>query len=235
MQNIIYKAGSRGVADHGWLKTSYSFSFSNYHNPERMNFGLLRVLNDDWIAAGEGFGMHPHDNMEIVTIVKKGELEHKDSMGHTSIIKPNEVQVMSAGTGIFHSEFNHSKTDPLELFQVWIFTDARNHTPRYDQKVFDPMRAKNKWQTLVSPNQTAGLFLHQQAWFSLIYSENELPETYKLNNKGNGLFLFVVDGEMSIGKETLGKRDAIGVWDIETVDIVLSDNSELLAIEVPMK
>jgi quercetin 2,3-dioxygenase len=234
MKTIFHKAESRGFADYGWLKTKYSFSFANYSNPEKVHFGLLRVLNDDYIGPGEGFGMHPHDNMEIVTIITKGELEHKDSMGHTSIMRQNDVQVMTAGTGIFHSEFNHSKTEPLELFQIWIFTDAKNHTPRYDQKSFDPSLRKNQWQMLVTPAKD-GLYVHQQAWFALSSLHKDQRIDYKFHKKDNGVYIFNVGGRINTLGEAINRRDAIGIWETTSVEIEAEVDSDILLIEIPMK
>jgi redox-sensitive bicupin YhaK (pirin superfamily) len=234
MKTIIHKVDSRGHADYGWLKTNYSFSFANYYNPDRINFGTLRVLNDDWIEGGQGFGRHPHDNMEIVTIVLDGDLEHKDSMGNTFHIRKNEVQVMSAGTGIFHSEYNNNPNNPLKLFQIWVFPNKKNVTPRYDQKLFNPENRVNKWQRLVSPNEPDTMWLHQDAYFSMasLNKKNELG--YKLHSNNNGVYIFVIEGSIKVGENQLERRDAVGVYETNEVMINASANSEVLLIEIPM-
>jgi redox-sensitive bicupin YhaK (pirin superfamily) len=236
MKLTVHKAGSRGNANHGWLKTWHTFSFANYYNPNRMNFGALRVLNDDSIQAGMGFGTHPHDNMEIITIVLEGELEHRDSMGTGSVITPGEVQVMSAGTGIQHSEYNHSKDKDLSLLQIWVFPDKQNVEPRYGQARFSDEEMTGKWRVVVSPDGAENsLWIHQQSWFSIgIFSKGSVPEL-KLNRPGNGWYLFVISGAVQIGDETLHARDGIGIEDVgDFVTINIEDDSKLLAMEVPM-
>jgi hypothetical protein len=234
MKSIIHKADARGQADYGWLKTNYSFSFANYYNPERLNFGALRVLNDDWVDGGQGFGRHPHDNMEIVTIVLDGDLEHKDSMGNTFLIRKNEVQVMSAGTGIFHSEFNKDPNNPLKLFQIWVFPNKKNVTPRYGQKFFEPENRINKWQQLVSPNEPDTMWLHQDTYFSISSLEESHELGYKMHSSGNGVYIFLIEGSVNIGDTQLKRRDALGIYETEEVKIISSGKSEILAIEVPM-
>jgi redox-sensitive bicupin YhaK (pirin superfamily) len=234
MKSIIHKAESRGHADYDWLKTNYTFSFANYYNPERIHFGALRVLNDDWIGGGKGFDKHPHDNMEIVTIPLDGEVQHKDSMGHTSIIRPNDVQVMSAGTGIFHSEYNNLPDKPLQLLQIWVFPDSKNLTPRYDQKTFNTNDRMNQWQTLVSPNNPESLKIHQNAWFSLLQMDDKKNIDYVLNDSKNGLYVFVIEGSIEIHTTKLDKRDGMGIWQAECVTLKSLSTSTVLAIEIPM-
>ena len=236
MSFTVHKAGSRGHANHGWLKTWHTFSFANYYNPNRMNFGALRVLNDDSIQAGMGFGTHPHDNMEIITIVLEGELEHRDSMGNGSVITPGEVQVMSAGTGIQHSEFNHSAQQDLSLLQIWVFPDKKNVEPRYGQALFSDEEMAGKWRTVVSPDGAENsLWIHQQSWFSIgTFSKGSVAEL-KLNKQGNGWYIFVISGTVRIGEETLHSRDGIGIEGIgSSLSVAIDDEAKILAIELPM-
>ncbi len=235
MKTSIYKASERGVADHGWLKPAHYFSFGGWHNPERVHFGLLRVLNDDFIAGGGAFPRHPHDNMEIVTIPFTGALKHKDSTGGEGIIKAGDVQIMSAGSGIQHSEANASATDPVTLFQVWVFPKKRNITPRYDQRTFDEKERNGKWQVVVSPKEEDdALWINQDARFLLtnLRAGNEI--TYQNGFKGNGIFLVVINGAAEVDGKKLGKRDAIGISDADSFTIKASEDAELLAIEIPM-
>lgn len=236
MKNIIHKAADRGFADHGWLKAAHSFSFSNYHNPEKVHFGKLRVLNDDIVAPSKGFGMHPHEDMEIITIPLSGALKHSDNMGNEGVISTGEVQVMSAGSGVLHSEFNASDSEPVSLFQIWVFTDKKGHEPRYDQKKFNPEERKNKWQLLVSPDgQNESLWIHQNAFISVIDFEKDGTTEYKLKSEGNGVYFMLVEGEAEIEGTTLEKRDAAGFWEIaEPLKISFGQKSKLLAIEIPM-
>jgi redox-sensitive bicupin YhaK (pirin superfamily) len=235
MNTIIHKAASRGTADYGWLKTNYSFSFSSWYNPERIHFGALRVLNDDFIAGGMGFGKHPHDNMEIITIPMSGQLEHKDSMGNTGIISKGEVQVMSAGSGIEHSEYNHNTEEPVTLFQLWIFSNKKNVTPRYDQQKFDFDSLKNNFLTIVSPMGFAeGLNIHQNAWIHLGKLEKDNSINYTLKDKNNGVYVLVIEGEIIIDNNTLSRRDAAGISETEKIEITASHNAEILLIEVPV-
>jgi len=235
MKTILHKASQRGSADYGWLKPNYYFSFSNYYNPEKVHFGLLRVLNDDFIAGGGKFPTHPHDNMEIVTIPFTGAIEHKDSTGGEGVIKAGDIQIMSAGSGVQHSEANASATDPVTLFQVWVFPKVKNIQPRYDQRTFDINERNNQWQVVVSPREEDNaLWINQDARFSL--TKLEAGKTLEYNNafKGNGVFLVVVNGTAKVGDISLGKRDALGVYDTDTFSITASEDAELLAIEVPM-
>jgi len=236
MKPILHKANNRGHADHGWLNAWHSFSFANYHDPSKVHFGVLRVLNDDTIAGGMGFGTHPHDNMEIITIPLSGQLEHKDSMGNTGIISKGEVQVMSAGTGIRHSEKNKNQDEALKLLQIWVFPDKRNVEPRYDQKGFDLEAAKNNLLTIVSPmGEKEGLNIHQNAWFSLGKLEKGFATTYDLKDKKNGVYAFVIDGDVTINEETLNRRDGLGIAETAKLEIKAITDAELLLMEIPMK
>jgi quercetin 2,3-dioxygenase len=236
MKTIVHHADSRGYANHGWLETYHTFSFADYFNQERIHFGALRVLNDDWVEGGKGFGRHPHDNMEIVTIMLEGELKHSDSMGHTQVLHENEVQAMSAGTGIFHSEVNNSPDKPLRLLQIWVFPEEQNIQPRYEQKVFDPQLRKNNWQLLAGPNpRNEEMDIRQQAWFSRIDLASGKETTYNFHNTENGIYLFVINGTIKYNAEhQLKRRDGSGIWDVDSVMIYAEENSELLVIEVPM-
>jgi len=236
MKNIIHKAADRGTADHGWLKAAHSFSFANYYNPEKVHFGKLRVLNDDIVAPSKGFGMHPHEDMEIITIPLSGALKHSDNMGNEGVITTGEVQVMSAGSGVLHSEFNSSETEPVNLFQIWIFTDEKGHKPRYDQKKFNPEERKNKWQLLVSPDgQNESLWIHQNAFISVVDYDAEGTIDYELNSAKNGVYFMLIEGQATIDDAPLEKRDAVGCWEItEPLKISFSQKSKLLAIEIPM-
>ena len=235
MKTIVHKANSRGHADHGWLNAWHSFSFAGYHDPSKVHFGVLRVLNDDTIARGMGFGAHPHDNMEIITIPLSGQLEHKDSMGNTGIISKGEVQVMSAGTGIQHSEKNKNAKEPLKLLQIWLFPDTRNVEPRYDQRAFDLAATKNNLVNIVSPmGSSEGLNIHQNAWFHLGKLDKDKNITYELKDKQNGVYAFLIDGEVTINGEKLERRDAIGVTDADKLEIKAGADAEILLMEVPM-
>ncbi len=238
MKTVLHKADTRGHANHGWLDTYHSFSFASWYNPERIHFGALRVLNDDIVAAGKGFGLHPHDNMEIVTIMLDGTLEHRDSMGHTKQLHLNEVQAMSAGTGIHHAEYNASKTDSLNLLQIWIFPDTQNVEPRYDQRKFDPNGRQGKWQFLVAPKEAeeeTSLWLHQSAWFARAELKSGENLEYKLHDENHGAYLFVIDGSIKIGDKELNRRDGLGISDLEMVNIEASEDADVLLIEVPMQ
>ena len=235
MKLTVHRSGCRGHADHGWLKTWHTFSFAGYYNPDRMHFGALRVLNDDIVQAGMGFGKHPHDNMEIITIVLEGELEHKDSMGNGSVIRPGEVQVMSAGTGIQHSEFNHSSDNEVNLLQIWVFPDQKNVEPRYGQTKFDESDMKGKWKNVVSPDGAGNsLWIHQQAWFSLGEFKPDETISYQLKKPGNVIYLFLISGEIGFEAETLYQRDALGLEDIDKeVILKTKKDSRILIMEIP--
>lgn len=235
MRKVLHKENTRGFADHGWLKAKHSFSFASWYAHERMNFGVLRVLNDDIIVGGEGFGTHPHENMEIVTIPLKGKLAHKDSEGNEEVIHANEVQVMSAGTGINHSEYNASETEDANTLQIWIMPDKKGHSPRYAQKKFKLSNRKNKFQSLVFPDKNEGnLWLNQDAYFSIVDLDSGNEIKYALHSPKNGIYVFAIEGSFSVAEETLNKRDAIGIWDISEVEFNALDNSTILIIEVPM-
>jgi hypothetical protein len=239
MKTQIYKASERGTADYGWLKANYSFSFANYYNPKAINFGALRVLNDDIIAGGMGFGTHPHDNMEIISIPLKGALKHRDSMSEKWIsLQTGEVQVMSAGTGIQHSEMNNSPNEEVNLFQLWIIPNQQNVAPKYNQKVFEAANRKNKLQVLVSSiddENERSLKIHQNAQISRLDLDQNQPFTYNLISEANGVYVMVINGEISIANETLKKRDAIGIEQTSSIDLKAIKQSEILFIEVPMK
>ena len=235
-KTIFHKADTRGQANHGWLNAHHSFSFAGYHDPERVHFGVLRVLNDDIVSQGMGFGKHPHDNMEIITIILDGALEHKDSMGHTQAIQTNEVQVMSAGTGVFHSEYNHNRDKAVNLLQIWLFPEKRNVEPRYDQRLFVQEDRQNSLQTLVSPisNDDEGLKIHQQAW---IYRTNlQAGEVidHKVHTANHGLYLFVIEGSVKVEGQELNKRDALGISETEGITITATANADFILLEVPM-
>lgn len=234
---VIHKAETRGHANHGWLNSYHTFSFASYYNPERIHFGALRVLNDDTVAAGMGFGKHPHDNMEIISIPLEGDLQHQDSMGNTAIIKNGDIQVMSAGTGIQHSEFNASQTNLVKFLQIWVFPKNRNVTPRYDQITLDKKDRHNKLQQILSPNpDDAGVWIHQDAWFHLGKFDQDFQTDYLIKKPGNGLYAFVLKGSFSIDGKTLNTRDGMGIWDISQVTIKSdSEASEILLMEVPMQ
>ncbi len=235
MRKIIHKADSRGHFDYGWLKTYHTFSFSTYYDPERVNFGMLRVLNDDEIEGGQGFGTHPHSDMEIVTIPLEGAVAHKDSTGGKGVIYPDEIQVMSAGTGIQHSEFNHLIDGTTKLLQLWIFPDKKGHKPRYDQKFFDSEERKNKFQFIVTPEKKDGnLWLNQDAYLARTELEKNKSLNYKIHSKGNGAYLFLIDGKIEVADETLTKRDGIGIYDTDEFSITAANDSQILIIEVPM-
>jgi len=235
MEKIIVRANERGLADHGWLQARHTFSFAGYYNPERVHFGTLRVFNDDIVAGGMGFGMHPHDNMEIVTIPIKGSLEHKDSQGNHGVITNGEVQVMSAGSGINHSEFNHSKDEDVNLMQIWVFTRTRDIEPRYDQKKFDPEGRKNKFQVVVSPEENKeSLWVNQYVYFNLGDFDKGQNVKYERKLKNNGLWIFMIEGEAEIAGEKLGRRDSIGITDADDIEIKFSEDSQILVMDVPM-
>lgn len=235
MKTIYHPSDSRGYANHGWLKTHHTFSFANYYNPERMHFGRLRVLNDDEVAEGKGFGTHPHDNMEIITIPLEGDLEHRDSMGNGGIIKYGDVQVMSAGTGITHSEFNANKDRSVKLLQIWVFPNKKQVTPRYDQLHIANYAVKNQFQQIVSPNpDDDGVWIHQDAWFSLADLDKGVSKTYNLKKEENGVYLFVIKGKIKVGDQLLESRDGLGTWETNQLTIETHEDSTVLLMEVPM-
>ena len=235
MKKTYHPAASRGHADHGWLQAKHSFSFANFLDRERMQFGALRVLNDDLIAAEKGFGMHPHDNMEIITIPLEGALEHKDSMGNVGVINTNEIQVMSAGTGVYHSEYNPSNDTPTQLLQLWIFPNKQGVTPRYDQQSIGDLKVSNSLYPIVSPNpKDRGMWIHQDAWLSLGDFDCTTELTYTIHKEGNGVYAFLISGNASIATQELNSRDALGIWETDTFEITVKANSKLLLIEVPI-
>jgi quercetin 2,3-dioxygenase len=235
MNTILHKAETRGHANHGWLNSYHTFSFANYRNPDRMHFGVLRVLNDDRVAAGQGFGTHPHDNMEIISIPLEGDLEHKDSMGNVAIIKEGDIQVMSAGTGIFHSEFNKNKNREVKFLQIWLFPNKKNVTPRYDQLSIKEIRLKNRFYQVLSPDANdQGVWIHQDAWFSMGNFESGITDSYQIKKTGNGVYAFVIDGAVEINGQHLEKRDGFGVWDTGELKFKSLSNSKVLLMEVPM-
>jgi quercetin 2,3-dioxygenase len=236
MKTIVHRSDSRGNADHGWLKSRHTFSFAEYHDSERVRFGLLRVLNDDHVEAGMGFGTHPHDNMEIISIPLKGALAHKDSTGNEHVINTGDVQIMSAGSGLYHSEYNASKKDEVNFLQIWVFPKERDIEPRYEQKTFDTAGRKNKFQTVVSPEKNSGtVWINQDAYFSLANLDKDVNVNYGIKHKGNGVYIFVLEGAIEAAGEKLEKRDAIGIEETDSIDIKAGENSEILVIEVPMR
>tara|TARA_B100001939_G_C16942959_1_gene619039 strand:- start:2029 stop:2742 length:714 start_codon:yes stop_codon:yes gene_type:complete len=236
MNKVFFSADTRGHADHGWLNANYSFSFGNYFNRDRMNFGALRVLNDDTISPGKGFGYHPHENMEIITIPLKGDLEHKDSMGNLGIINEGEIQVMSAGSGIFHSEFNKNSDKSINLLQLWVLPKKQNVEPRYDQCSIEGLRKLNSFYMVLSPHPEDNvMWIHQDAWFHLGDFDKVTSIDYELKREGNGVYIFVIEGSFSVSNEKLNKRDALGVWNTDIISFKAQPNSRVLLVEVPMK
>lgn len=236
MKTVLHKADSRGNADHGWLKSRHTFSFANYYNPERMHFGTLRVLNDDTVSGGMGFGQHPHDNMEIISIPLDGDLQHKDSMGNESVIRKGEIQVMSAGTGIVHSEFNANPDVPVKFLQIWLFPNKRNVQPRYDQKVIST-DIKNAFGEILSPDPNGNVvWIHQDAWFSLGHLDEGSKTEYQVKKSGNGVYFFILKGSAVIEDQELDLRDGFGVWDTDTIKVKsTSPDTEILAMDIPME
>lgn len=237
MPNLtLHKAGTRGHANHGWLDTHHTFSFANYYDPERMHFGVLRVLNDDTVAPGMGFSTHPHDNMEIISIPLEGDLEHKDSMGNTQVIRKGDIQVMSAGSGITHSEYNRNKDQQVKFLQIWLFPNKRNVTPRYDQITLDPKERENRFQQILSPDANdAGVWIHQNAWFHLGKLEAGRSIGHDLKRSTNGLYAFLLEGSATIEGQQLDRRDGIGITDAKHIDVKAGANgAEILLMEVPM-
>ncbi|GAB5417230.1 MAG: pirin family protein [Crocinitomicaceae bacterium] len=235
MNTVLHKADTRGFADHGWLKSNHSFSFANYYNPERVHFGALRVLNDDTVSGGQGFSAHPHANMEIISIPLKGDLEHKDSMGNTAVIKEGDVQVLSAGTGIQHSEYNKNADAEVQFLQIWLFPNKKNVQPRYDQIAIGDLLKDNELSQILSPNQDdQGVWIHQNAWFNMANATEDTTLDYQLHSPDNGLYTFVLEGAATIAGQPLEKRDGFGVWNTNDVQITAKKQSKLLLMEVPM-
>lgn len=234
MKTIFHPASERGFASHGWLQSYHSFSFAGFYDPEKMHFGALRVLNDDTVAPGYGFGTHPHDNMEIISIPLYGDLHHKDSTGRDKIIKQGDVQIMSAGSGIQHSEKNAHHDKEVKFLQIWVFPKQKNIEPRYEQKSFSIESRQNQWQTVVAPDDPKALWINQDAWFTLGNIEPGTSLTYDFHLSGNGVYVFVIDGEVNIEGQRISSRDALGVWETGSLSIQANTQSELLLIEVPM-
>lgn len=233
---IVHKANTRGHANHGWLESYHTFSFAGYYNPERVHFGVLRVLNDDRVDAAMGFGKHPHDNMEIISIPLEGDLEHKDSMGNSTVIKNGDIQVMSAGTGIFHSEYNKNPDQPVKFLQIWVFPNKKNVQPRYDQVTLNVNDRHNKLQQVLSPNpEDEGVWIHQDAWFHMGRFDKDVDTTYTIKKAGNGVYAFILKGDFTINGHELNQRDGLGIWDVDQLDIKAnSQDAEILLMEVPM-
>jgi len=234
MRQIIHKANSRGHSQNDWLDSYHTFSFDQYYDPKRMHFGALRVLNDDHINAGNGFGIHPHKNMEIITIPLKGELRHGDSKNNSSVIAPGDIQTMSAGSGIYHSEVNASNDEAVELLQIWVMPEKLNTLPTYQDYDIRSLLRKNELTLIVSPNGDAPASLLQQTWFSIGKIEAGRRLEYKLHNANYGVYVFVIEGKVEVGKTMLFRRDAMGVYDTEKIDIEVQKDSHILLIEVPM-
>lgn len=236
MKKILHLANSRGHANHGWLDSYHTFSFANYYNPDRVHFGALRVLNDDRVAGGQGFGTHPHDNMEIISIPLAGALKHKDSSGNSFVIEKNDVQIMSAGTGIYHSEYNNSAVEEVNFLQIWVFPKKRNIAPRYEQITFRPELRINEWQLVVSPNENDGaLWINQDAYFSMTTLQEGKSLTYRMHEKQNGMYLFLLNGSITADNMVLNKRDGLGIWETDEIEVSANSTSEILLMEVPME
>lgn len=235
LQYTLHKAETRGDANHGWLHSKHTFSFANYYDANRMHFGVLRVLNDDTVSAGMGFGTHSHNNMEIISIPLEGDLEHKDSMGNTTVIRKGDIQIMSAGTGIQHSEYNKNKDADVKFLQIWIIPNKKNVTPRYDQITLNPLDRKNQLQQIISPNPNdVGIWIHQNAWFYLADFDTDFTLSYSIKSKENGLYIFILNGQIQINDLTLHSRDGLGIWDTDQIDINVTANTSFLLMDLPM-
>jgi redox-sensitive bicupin YhaK (pirin superfamily) len=236
-KTVLHKANTRGHADHGWLNSWHSFSFAGYYNPERIHFGALRVLNDDSVAPGMGFGKHPHDNMEIISIPLEGDLEHGDSMGNVAVIKQGDVQAMSAGTGVVHSEKNKNKDQQVKFLQIWVFPNKKNVQPRYDQKNFSEADKHNRLLTVVSPIGTndGGVQIHQDAWFHLSNMDRDTQLNYSLKKQGNGVYVFVLEGDVTVNTISLNRRDGLGLSETDQLNITADSDAQILVMEVPMQ
>ena len=235
MTTVLHKADTRGHADHGWLKSHHTFSFANYYNPERVHFGALRVLNDDTVAGGRGFNAHPPDNMEIISIPLAGDLEHKDSMGTVSVIREGDVQAMSAGTGVFHSEYNKNKDQEVKFLQIWVFPREKNVEPRYDQISVREVEAANKFYQILSPNpDDQGVWINQDAWFNLGKFEAGASDRYRINRKENGVYAFVLEGNVTIEGQSVNARDGFGIWNTDEISVQADSKARVLLMEVPM-
>jgi len=235
MNTVLHKADTRGDANHGWLHSKHTFSFANYHNPERMNFGVLRVLNDDVVLEDRGFGTHPHRDMEIVSIPLEGDLKHEDNMGNKTIIREGDIQAMSAGTGVMHSEYNNSPNKPVKFLQIWIIPNKRNVEPRYNQISLRDIAKENEFYQVLSPNQNdQGVWIHQDAWFSIGKFTKGNSDKYKISKKGNGVYAFILDGEVEINDQKLSKRDGLGIWNTDSFTVIATTDARVLLMEVPM-
>jgi len=235
MKTVLHKAETRGHANHGWLNSYHSFSFAGYYEPSRIHFGALRVLNDDTVAAGMGFGTHPHDNMEIISIPLSGDLKHKDSMGNETVIKEGDVQVMSAGSGIAHSEMNAKRDKEVKFLQIWVFPNKKNVQPRYGQITLDVSKMNNNLLQVVSPNENdEGVWIHQDAWFSMGNLDKDFSTEYKLKNSSNGIYAFVLEGAVTINGEILNRRDGLEITETDAFQITSTADSKLLLMEIPM-
>jgi len=235
MKTVLHKSDTRGYANHGWLETYHTFSFASYRNNDRMHFGALRVLNDDRVAPGKGFGTHPHDNMEIISIPLEGDLEHKDSIGNIAIIREGDVQVMSAGTGVFHSEYNKNHDKDVKFLQIWVFPNKQNVEPRYDQISIRDIEKKNTFYQILSPGRNdQGVWIHQEAWFHLGNFNEGKSDTYTIHKDGNGLYVFVLTGEIEINGQRLEKRDGFGIWDFSKINFKSVTSANVLLMEIPM-
>lgn len=235
MKTILHKANTRGHASFGWLNSYHTFSFGHYYNPERIHFGALRVLNDDTVKGGMGFSKHPHDNMEIVSIPLSGDLHHNDTTGRDEIIRQHDVQIMSAGSGIAHSETNANHDKEVKFLQIWVFPKEKNIEPRYQQKSFKPEDRLNQVLTVVAPDDEQAVWINQDAWFSLANLEAGIEKTYQIKRKENGVYAFVIGGQVTINGEQLDARDGLGIWETDTINITANSNAEILLIDVPMK
>lgn len=235
MKKILHRSETRGDANHGWLHSKHTFSFANYYDPQRMNFGVLRVLNDDKVSGGMGFGTHPHQNMEIISIPLSGDLEHQDSMGNTTVIKEGDIQVMSAGTGVQHSEYNKNKDEEVRFLQIWVIPHTQNVEPRYDQITLKKEDRKNKLQQVLSPNkEDAGVWIHQDAWFNMVDLDADKAVTYDFNLASNGLYIFVLEGSVEVAGEKLERRDGLGIFDTQSITLKASEQASVLLMEVPL-
>ncbi|KAA0130642.1 pirin family protein [Chryseobacterium sp. SN22] len=236
MKTVYHKADTRGHADHGWLNSYHTFSFAGYQNKDRTHFGVLRVLNDDTVTQGMGFGTHPHRDMEIISIPLEGDLEHKDSMGTTAVIRKGEIQVMSAGTGVMHSEYNKNKNQAVKFLQIWVFPREVGVEPRYDQKSIKEGEKINGFQQILSPNKSDdGVWIHQDAWFNLANFTKGNGKNYMLNKKCNGVYAFVLKGSAKVGDRILKEKDGLGIWDTQSFNIEAVEDTEILLMEVPME
>ena len=234
-QTILHTSASRDKSDHRWLKSFHTFSFGANYNPERIQFGALRVLNDDWVDGGMGFGEHPHDNMEIISIPLSGALQHEDSMNNVAVIESGEIQVMSAGTGIYHKEFNKNQGEPAQFLQIWLFPNQRNVVPRYQQKTYTSDMRSNEFNQILSPDQhDKGVWIYQDAWFNIGKFDQSTVTRYQLKNKDNGLYVFIIKGSAHAGEQALNQRDGFGIWDTDKVVIKAAKDSKILLMEVPM-